>query len=177
MFKFLKRQLPVIALVLAFVLGFNTIPVLAGTTADVTVNATGQYLSIAVNNATYDFGAVAASATPSTGTSYFLITNTSTVTTEHTIKVTAATWTSGGTGWTHNDAATPGANTVALLANKGGTWGTGDVNVKYNTAYEKIATSQAATTNYSFGLKLLAPTTFTDGYANQNTVRITVSAT
>lgn len=179
--KILKRMkiLAPIAMIFAL-LCLWLIPVgeaLALTTADVSVNATPSYISIsiAVDNQTYSFGTVATSATPSTGTSYFPVTNLSTVITNQSIKVTSATWT-GGTGWTHDDTATAGADTVGLTANKGGAWGVGDVIVKAAAAFNNIAASQAVTTDYSFGLKLYAPTSFSDGTLKTNTVRITATA-
>jgi hypothetical protein len=39
-----------------------------------------------------------------------------------------------------------------------------------------IADNQSATTNYGFGLSLLAPTSFGDGVLKQVTVRITAAA-
>src|SRR3990172_2403909 len=80
------------------------------------------------------------------------------------------TW-SGGVTWAHSETATPGADTAGLKANKGGTWGTGDVIVKNGTPND-IATDQAATTNYQFGLKLWAPTSFGDGVEKSITVRV-----
>ena len=130
--------------------------------------------AITVSPTTYDFGVVAESSTPSTTTSYFTIDNTSTMITNNTVSVTTSTW-SGGTVWTHSDTATAGPDTAGLKANKGGTWGTGDVIVKYASP-STLATSQAANTDWSFGLKLIAPTSFTDGVQKQNTVRITASA-
>lgn len=131
--------------------------------------------SITVDPITYNFGVVAESSTPSTITTYFTITNASTIQTDQTISVTTNTW-SGGVTWTHSDTATPGVNTAGLLANKGGTWGTGDVIIKYNATWNYIAENQAANTNYSFGLKLIAPTSFTDGVQKQIIVRITAVA-
>jgi len=169
--KWLERLIPIVVLALLFSL--VPAPAFAINTADVTVNATPEYLSISVSPTTYAFGFVAESATPSTTTSYFTITNGSSVATNNTVSVTSATWT-GGTPWTHSDTATPNADTVGLKANKGGTWGTGDVIVKFTSSLS-LAASQAATTDWSFGLKLLAPTSFSDGALKTNTVRITAT--
>ena len=144
--------------------------VFAQTTVDVTVNATPAYVGITVSPTGYGFGTVGVSTTPSTTTSYFTIANTSSVVTNQTISVTTATW-AGGVTWTHSDTATPGVDTVGLKANKGGTWGAGDVIVKYNTP-NKLAENQAATTDYSFGLKMWAPTEFGDGVLKTVTVRV-----
>lgn len=135
----------------------------SGGEPDITVNPTG-----------YGFGAVAESSTPSTITTYFTIDNSSTMQTDQTISVTTSTW-SGGDGWTHSDTATAGPNTAGLLANRGGTWGTGDIIIKYsspNYIYENCP----ANTDYSFGLKLLAPTSFSDYVEKQIIVQITAVA-
>ena len=65
--------------------------------------------------------------------------------------------------------------TAGLKANRGGSWGTGDIIVKFaspNYIYENCP----ITTDYSFGLKLWAPTVFTDGAQKTITVRITAVA-
>ena len=162
-----------LATILALLVFLVPVPVLAATTADVSVNATPAYVGIAVSPASYGFGVVAAGATPSTTTAYFTIDNTSSVVTNQTISVTTSTW-SGGATWTHSDTATVGIDTAGLKSNKGGTWGTGDVIVKYSSPL-KIVSDQAATTDYSFGLELIAPTEFTDGVLKEITVRITAT--
>jgi len=129
---------------------------------------------ITVSPADYNFGVVEESSEPYTITTYFAIDNNSTMQTDQTISVTTNTW-SGGDGWTHSDTATPGANTAGLLANRGGTWGTGDIIVK-NISPNYIYENCPATTDYSFGLKLLAPTSFSDGVEKQIIVRITAVA-
>ena len=164
----------IVALVLGLVLILFPVVALATTTADVTVTSTPSYIGIAVSPTTYDFGVVVESATPYSTTSYFTITNTSSIATNQSIGVTGSTWT-GGTVWTHSDTATAGADIVGLKSNKGGTWGTGDVIVKYASP-NNIAAAQAANTNYSFGLKQYVPTSFSDGVQKSNTVRITAVA-
>lgn len=151
-------------------------PVIAATTAEFTVTATGEYISITDNVTSYAFGTVAGSSTTNMSTEYVGITNPSTVQTDQTIAVTGD-WTSGGTGWTHDNTGTPGSNTAAMLANRGGTWGVGDVVVETlagspNYIYENCP----ATTNYNYGVGLHAPTDFADGEENSNTVRITAAA-
>ncbi len=167
------KKLLAILLALVATLAY-AIPVSAATTADITVTATPAYVAISCDQTTYDFGTVATSATPSTTTSWATITNSSSIQTDQTIGVTSATW-AGGVTWTHSDTATPGANTVGMLSNKGGTWGVSDVIVKFSSP-NYIAENQAATTNYSFGIKLLAPTSFTDGVQKSNTVRVSAAA-
>ena len=169
--KWIGRLVPIVLLALLSML----VPaqVFASTNADVTVNATPEYIGIAVNVTTYDFAGVGAGTWTNTTTGHFGITNTSTVTTDNTIKVLASTWV-GGTAWTHAEDGVPGSNTVALKSNKGGTWGTGDVIVAYTTPLV-LASSQAATTDWAFGLALGAPTEFSDGVQKGNCVRITAT--
>ncbi len=163
------RVLIAVTIALVSVLGMTT-GALALTTADVTVNATPAFVAITCNVSAYNFGTIAANSTTNTSTAYFGITNTSTVQTDQTISVTGATWL-GGVAWTHSDTATPAADTVGLKSNKAGTWGVSDVIVK-NAAPNFIAENQTASTNYTFGLGLWAPTSFSDGAEKTNTVRV-----
>lgn len=169
----MKKSLLGLVLVLLLVLGLPG-PAFAATTADVDVTATPAFVGIACNQSVYDFGVVVASTTSSTNTGWALITNTSTVQTDQTISVTTATW-AGGVTWTHSDTNTPAEDTAGMLANKGGTWGVGDVIIK-NAAPNYIAENQGATTNYVFGLTLTAPTGYTDGVEKSITVRVSAAA-
>ena len=172
----LRSWLSVIAVVTLLILVSS--PALADTTADVTVTATGKFVSITDNTTTYDFGQVAASSTTNTSLQLVLITNTSSVATNATISVTTNVWTSAGAGdWTHSDSAAA-ANTAAMKAqsnNVSAVWGTGDVFVKF-TGPSQIIDSVAANSNWLYGLSLLAPTDFTDGQENSIIVRITAYA-
>ncbi len=149
-------------------------PALALTTADVTVTATPSYVAISVDIGTKDFGVVAESATPSTTTTFFTFDNTSSVQTDQTIGVTTTTW-SGGIPWAHAEDAIPGSDLAGLKTNRGGTWGVGDVIVK-NASPNYIYENCPATTDYSFGLKLWAPTAFADGVQKQIIVRVSAAA-
>ncbi len=169
----MKRILISLVLALLLILG-TALPAMAATTADVTVTATPTFIGITVSPTSYDFGTVADSSTTNTTTTYFTINNTSSVQTDQTISVTGTTW-SGGVTWAHSETATPGADTVGLKAQKGGTWGAAAVIVKNGTP-NYIAENQAANTNYSFGLSLLAPTSSTDGVQKSVTVRVTAAA-
>jgi len=169
----MKKYIVSIVLALGLLLTLAT-PAFAATTADVTVTFTPQSIAIADDQASYDFGVVDASTTPYTATDWCTITNTSNIQTDITIAVTGNTWT-GGTAYTHDDGGSPGANTVGLLSNRDGTWGVGDVIVKYaspNYIYENCP----ATTNFSYGLKLYVPTSFTDYVEKTNTVRVSAAA-
>ena len=142
---------------------------LALTTADVTVNATPAFVEISVNASSYNFGVVAASSTTNTSVAYFGITNTSSVQSDQTISTTTTTW-SGTEGWLHNDSGIPGDNATAILSNNT-TWGVTDVIVK-NAAPNFTRENLPASTSYSFGLGLWAPTVLYDGSEKTVTVRI-----
>lgn len=146
----------------------------AATTADVTVTATPEYIAITDNVTTYDFGVVAASSTTNSSTTHFGITNTSSVETDMTISVTTSTW-SGGVTWTHSDTATPGADTAGLQSQRGGTWGS-DVVIVKNTSPNYIYENCPATTDFDYGISLLAPTSYTDAVEKSITLRITAAA-
>ncbi len=132
--------------------------------AGVTVNYT-------VNQSSYSFGIVNPSATVNTTGNWILFTNSSSVSTNISVKMLAATWTSSGSGWTHNDSAA-GVNTATMKAasDNGTTWSS-SVFVKYTAPFNEIGSNIAANSNYTSGLSLLAPTSFTDGSSNNNTVR------
>ena len=116
--------LPLTALVASLVMA---VPVSAATTANITITATPSFISISVNNTSYDFGVVTAGTTVNTSTTTtFQVNNLCTVITNVAISVNQSTWT-GGTAWTHNNSGTTGTDIVGLKANKGGSWGSGDV--------------------------------------------------
>lgn len=165
----------ILSILIAFTLILTLVtPAFAATTADVTVTATPAYIAITDNQSSYDFGVVAASATPYTPEDWCLITNTSTVQTDITIAVTSDTW-AGGVTWDHSDTCTIGTDTAGMKANRDGTWGVGDIIVKYaspNYIYENCA----ALTDFAYGLKLWAPDAFTDGVEKSITVRVSAAA-
>ena len=165
----------ILSIILALmVLLVPAVPAFAATTADVEVTATPAFVAIADNQTEYDFGVVATSTTPYTSENWSGITNTSTVQTDITISVTGATW-SGGVTWTHSDTCTPGADTAGLKANRGGTWGVSDIIIK-NAAPNYIYENCPALTDFDYGLKLWAPTSFTDGVEKSITVRVSAAA-
>ncbi len=153
-----------------------TTSVLALTTADITVTATPSFISISINGSPYDFSAVTESSNTTTASNHFMITNASTIQTDMTIAVTGANWT-GGEGWIHSDTATRGVSTVGLVANQEGTWDASpEIIVKFAAVLNYIKENAVALTNYSFGLRLLAPSTFHDGDQKTNVVRITAAS-
>jgi hypothetical protein len=159
----------IIVLTLAL-LGVLASPALAfaATTATVAVNATPAFVTISCNPTSYSFGVVNTSTNYSTTTGYFTITNGSTVTTDVTIACNA-TW-AGGTGWTHSDAGTAGADTVALYSSKNtGAW---NIIVK-NASPNKISASQSAGGTFQWELRIVTPTSYSDGVIKTNTVTLT----
>lgn len=144
----------------------------AATTADVTVTATPQVVAIADNTTTYDFGPVATSSTTDMPTGYVEIDNTSSVQTDQTISTTSANWT-GGMGWENSDTATVAPDIAGLKASKG--TGAFDVIIK-SAAPNYIAENQAANTDYTYEVRLLAPTSFGDGVQKTITIRVTAAA-
>jgi hypothetical protein len=144
----------------------------AATTADITVNATPQFVGISVSPTTYAFGSIAVSTNYSTSTGYFTLTNASTVQTDQTIAVVNTTWL-GGIAWTHSDAGTPNSDTIAMYASKN----TGAFNIIVKQAAPNyIYENCPASTNYQFELRIMSPTSFSDGIVKSNTVRISAAA-
>ncbi len=146
-----------------------SIPVLASSTADVTVTATPAYINISVSPNNYNFGVVQPNASYETPTTQFTVTNSSSVNINVTISVTSNSW---GGNWNHSDTGQPGTNAVALKAKK---YGNNDwIVVKYNNP-NKIVENHQAGQSFQFGLQLLTPTQFEDGQQKQNTVRLTAT--
>lgn len=173
----LRYYLPVV-IALVMLLGI-AIPAMGATTADVTVTATGAFVSYAANQTTYNFGIVNTSSTTNTSGVWIEFTNSSTVSTNISVKMLANAWTSAGTGWTHSDTAA-GANTAAMKANSDNTiaWST-SVFIKYTAPFNEIAQAvapSAGVIKVNSGLSLLAPTSFTDGNTNNNTIRFSFYA-
>lgn len=152
---------------------------ICATTATFDITATGEYIAITDNVTTIAFGTHAASYTSNTSTTHVGITNPSTVQTDITGNVQNGDWTSGGTGWTHNNADTPGANTAAMNMQRGGTWGDSVIAVQQAApggTPQYIYENCPATTNFDFGVSLKYPTSFTDGSENSNTFTTTAAA-
>jgi len=165
----MKKLLLVILSVLALT-AVAVLPAFAATTTTVTVTATPTYIAITVSPTTYDFSVVAASGTPSTTAGYFTITNSSSVAT--TISIWAINFT-GGVGWTLNTTGAPGADTAGLYA--GIVSGSFPITVTVSPG-AALKTSLAATTNQTWHLKLMAPTSFTDGVQKSTTVTLSSAA-
>ena len=155
------------ALVLTIVM---VLPAFAATTTTVTVTATPTYIAITVSPTTYDFTVVAASGTPSTTAGYFTITNSSSVAT--TISIWAVAFT-GGVGWTLNTTGAPGADQAGMYA--GIVSGSFPITITTSPG-AALKTSLAATTNQTWHLKLMAPTSFSDGVQKSTTITLSSAA-
>lgn len=150
------------------------VPAVAATSATVTVTYTVEYLDISDNVTTYDFGLVATSSETASLTAYFGVTDSSSVQTDNTISVTGATWTNG-TAHTHSNTATPGADTVGVKASDGDA--AFDVVVETDAGSPNyIKENNAAGADWSYEIKLYAPTSTSDGVEKTNTLKITVAA-
>jgi len=147
----------------------------AATSADVSVTARGAFVSYTAGQTTYNFGTVAASSTTNTTVGWLVFTNLSSVTTNISVQMLATTYTSTGAGWTHSDTAA-GVNTAAMKASSNNgtpTWDASTVFVKFTAPYNWLVSTNPIGSDYKTGLSLLAPTSFTDGFSNNNTVRFT----
>ncbi len=165
----------IVALFTLFLVGILSfvfaVPAFAAITADVTVTASGAFVGYSSNATAYDFGQVNASSTTNSSGVYVKFTNASSVTTNISVKMLATTWTASAAGWTHSDTAI-GVNTAAMKANSSNssTWSSA-VFVKFAADFNEVAQSVAVGGDVQTGLSLLAPTEFTNGNTNNNTVR------
>ena len=156
-------------LALLLLLLISGTPALAATTADVAVNATPSYVAITNAPDTYGFGTVVVSTNYSSADDYFTITDGSSVNIDVAISCNA-TWT-GGTPWTHDDGGTAGADTAVLAATPGtAAW---NVLVKNGSPLDLF---NDVTGNQDWGIRLAAPTSFSDGQLKENTITLTATA-
>jgi hypothetical protein len=163
-----KTSIAILIALLLVVIPVGT--ALAATTADVTVTATPSFVSISNSPSSYDFGAVTEDTDEDTGTSYFSVTNDSSVNITVTIQCTS-TWDSGGgSDWTYG---APGADQAQLKASDGD--GAYDVTVPTGSA-ATLHTTSTAGEDFTWELQLDAPTSFSFGDAQQSTVTISASA-
>lgn len=167
--KFLRGMRGILPLLVVLAMLFTfSVPVFGATTATVTINATPEFISISLNNTTFDFGTVTADTDEQTGTGYFGITNTSTVTTDNTI--VSNDWQSTGTPWTWG---APAADTAQLKASDGD--GAFDVTVDEVTP-AALKSGVGATTNWVFEIQIDAASSYTHGDAQGTTVTVSASA-
>ena len=167
----MKRALVGLIVVLVMLVPL-LMPAIAGaaTTAVVTLNATPSFVSISVNNTSWNFGNVSAGVDKATGTGYFGVTDTSSVQTTNTIQCTTvwAASTPGGSVWTYG---APAADTAQLKASDGG--GAFGVTVPSGSA-PTLHTTPTGNSNWVFELQLDAPSSITHG--DPQGCRVTVSS-
>jgi len=143
---------------------------LADTTATVTINATPTFISIALNNTSYDFSTVAADEDEETPDGYFGVTNNSTVTTNTTIVSNGWQDTDGeapDSPWTWD---TPGEDQGQMKASDGD--GAFDVTIDDSTPAE-LTSGTSAETDWVFEVQIDAPTSFTHGEPQGTTLTLT----
>ena len=115
----------------------------------------------------YAFGVVAVGATPVTGLDYFEVENKSGFAIDIYIRGTDM---AGGVGWTLADDGDPGADIVGFKAGLDG--GDYTIVVKKNDPYNKLIAALAHGAKQKFGLKMFAPTSFSDGAVKSGTITI-----
>lgn len=149
----------------------------AATTQDVTVNATPAYITISNAPSTYNFGVISEGATANTTNGYFTITNGSTVNID--ISIQADNWTSSGSAWTYGNPGADTGNFDASSANGGvgGSSGAGAWDISVLAYSDTLICDNVTTvTNPTWELQLDAPSTFSHGDAQVNTVTVTGTA-
>lgn len=119
-----------------------------------------------------DFGVLAEGATGETAINFFTVTNNSGYAVNITIGGTDLT---GGTTWTLSDTATPGTDTYGLKAGLDDADDQFDIIVKKTSPNFLVEDLAGPGGTQSWGLQLLAPTTFTGGGANSGTVTLTAT--
>lgn len=149
-------------------------PAMAATTQDVTVTFTPSFLSFSNSPTTWNIGSVSTSTNYTTGTDYFTIVNTSSVSANITISTVNATWTGVGVASTHSDTATAGADTVGMTASAG--TGAYDTIVKSAAVWNKLWTDLGAGVGDDWELKFVSATSYTDGNNKGNAIRLTISS-
>lgn len=121
--------------------------------------------------ASWDFGSVAEGSSAQTALDEFTVTNDSDFAINITISGSDMT---GGTAWTLSDTGEPGDNIYGLWVGLSG--GDYTIIVKKNSPYNALVTGLAASGTQDWGLKLLAPTTFSDGVQKTGIVTLTATA-
>jgi len=116
-----------------------------------------------------DFGLLRPGDIRTTGQA-FTIYNASNLTLNVTIAV-AGDW-AGTHNWTHSDDCTPGVDIAGLVAIVDGGGGHTAVVVKKSEPYNYLVSDMAPGQEYSFGLQIYAPTSFSDYSQKQNRIFI-----
>ena len=162
-----------ILLLMTVIIAFMPAYVSAATTQDVTINATPSYIAISNAPDNYTFGVVSTSTNYTTTENYFNVTNDGSVNTDISIGTNNTEWV-GGTAWTHSETATPGADTAGLMASTDN-YASEHIIVK-NASPNDLDTSVAADASVLWELRLLSPTSFSDGEIKAIKVTLTGTA-
>jgi len=121
----------------------------------------------------YNFGNVSKGASYKTGLTYFTITNDSPDSVNITISGDDMT---GGVTWTLSEDASTGTNIYGLRAGREGeVEGNDYITVVPKSSANLLVSGLPASENQTWGLQLLAPTSFTDGVAKEGTVTLTAT--
>lgn len=165
-----------LALILALSVGlgiyFTTETAQAGTTQQVTVNATPEYITISNAPATFNFGVVTAGTQPNTTSDYFTVTNGSSVDIDISINCTG--W-SAGTPWTYG---APGADTGRLMASSGeggvgGSTGSGNYDIVVTDSGQTLlCDAVGTTTDPQWEMELEAPNSYSHSSEQTTTTEI-----
>lgn len=176
--KKLRKLSLTLALLIAVVLSLPAVGnVFAAVTQDVTVNATPAFVTISNAPTTFDFGTVTTNSHNVTGNAHFTITNGSTVRVD--VNIQCDNWTSTGTNWTYGN---PGADTGNFDASSddggsGGSTGEGDYDISVVAYADTLICDNVSTvTDPTWELQLDAPSSFTHGDAQKNTVTVSAVA-
>ena len=119
----------------------------------------------------YPFGTLSEGSITATGQTHFTVTNNSTYSVN--ITIGGSDMTGGGVTWTLSDTATPGPNTYGLKAGLAG--GNYNITVSKNSSNTTLISNLAPSGTQSWGLQLLAPTSFTDGVQKSGIVTLTAT--
>jgi len=180
--KGIRRILTAVTLAVLMLLS-SVVPTMAATTADVTITATPEFLSITNDSGNWAIGAIAAAATvyftadslvPAEplvdGDMKGTLTNGGSVTSD--INVKCANFT-GGVGWTLSADETPGENEVNLRAGITGMANLAAM-IQVENADAELIDSLAASGTKKWCL-ILEAGTFTDGSEKTGVVTLTIS--
>lgn len=168
-----RRLAPLVGLLMALLLVFTpAMPALAATSVTVDINATPAYISISVNNTSWDFSTVKAGVDEQTATAYFGIDNTgTTVQTNTTIVSDGWDFVSGGsTAWSWG---APAADTCQLKGSDGD--GAFDVTIDDSTPVNLVS-GTAAATNWTFEIQIDAASSYTHGDEQETTLTLSCVA-
>lgn len=166
----LRYLLPLLAIL---VLALTPTVAMASIYANVTINATPSYIAISNAPDNYTFGTVETSTNYTTTENYFNVTNEGSVNTDISVGTNNTEWV-GGTVWSHSDTATPGADTAGLMASTD-FYASEHIIVK-NASPDDLTTSLAEDASVLWELRLLSPTSFSDGELKAIQIVLTGSA-